>query len=531
MLAHDVHRLAIMQLPGNVLKATAFFLHFTVSLAITVAAPSRNLGYGPKNCVSVERSATGSCVVHTNCHGLDLSQYDFKFDCVEGPTARQTHSLGVGSFDETEDFDTDVQCQQCLPPPQVDHSLTGKPSKQGTAKKVDVKVASGTTQKVLHSGVKPPHRVATLLSHSAGRSVALSKPPIHPAKKKRKAERMRRPSQKKVTSVLQLRSVASPSPSTGSYPFAGPAPAPPATGPATGHPAAQPSVPPPPEQATPQSATQAVTATTTSAPWPDGPAEVYGPGMCISTWRNRSTGTCVLQTECAPHTDMANYDFGFLCTREDGNITRHLYGSEFFELHATFVSDIQCARCRALEDKPMDSISSVTSLVSQVSELRKEMVNISTAIIKLKQRAIQKAHSAGSPAPAPPAEGPPPPGVMVQARATVTEGSSPDNSNSGVVVAASEEGLSQVAQESTSNEREQDAGEAEMESDAEEDATNSASFQEAGRDVASSQEEGGETGEGMAGSETDAGGQDDQQEEGVADDEAQYGETEDSGLD
>merc|ERR1719461_2673279 len=164
--------------------------------------------------------------------------------------------------------------------------------------------------------------------------------------------------------------------------------------------------------------------TTTSAPWPDGPTEVYGPGMCISTWRNRTTGTCVLQTECAPHTDMTAYDFGFLCTREDGNITRHLYGSEFFELHATFVSDIQCARCRALEDKPMDSISSVTSLVSQVSELQKEMVNISTAIIRLKQRAIQKAHS-NVPAPGPSATAPPP-NVMVQARATVTEGS---NSN------------------------------------------------------------------------------------------------------
>lgn len=243
--------------------------------------------------------------------------------------------------------------------------------------------------------------------------------------------------------------------------------------------------------------------------------------MCIATWRNRTTGTCVLQTECAPHTDMTTYDFGFLCSRDDGNVTRHLYGNEFFELHATFVSDIQCARCRALEDKPMDSISSVTSLVSQVSELQKEMVNISTAIIKLKQRAIQKAHSTVTAAPALPA-GVPQPGVMVQARATVTEGSNPDP---GVVVAASDEGLSKVAEEGTANDGEEDAGEAELASE-EEDAAGGGASQEAVGDVVS--QDVGDAGEGMASSETDMGGLDERQEEGAADDEAQYGETEDS---
>lgn len=218
---------------------------------------------------------------------------------------------------------------------------------------------------------------------------------------------------------------------------------------------------------------------------------------------------------------MTAYDFGFLCTRDDGNVTRHLYGNEFFELHATFVSDIQCARCRALEDKPMDSISSVTSLVSQVSELQKEMVNISTAIIKLKQRAIQKAQATGSAAPTAPA-GVPQPGVMVQARATVTEGNNPDP---GVVVAASDEGLSKVAEEGTSNDGQQDAGEAELASE-EEDAASGGASQEGAGDAGSSQD--GDAGDGMASSETDMGGFDDRQEEGAADDEPQYGESDDS---
>jgi len=520
MLAHNDPRLAIMQLPGTVLTATVVLWHFTVSSAITVAAPSKNLGYGPKKCISVERSASGSCIVHTNCHGLDLSQYDFKFDCVEGPAKRQTHSLGVGSFDETEDFDTDVQCQQCLPPQQHDHGPTSKLATQGGAKKWDVKVAAGASQKkVLQATAGAPHRVATLLSYSTGRSGAASK-----TTKANIVERIRRPSQSRLTSVLQLRSVASPSPAmTGSYPYNAAAPAAPGA-PAVGQPVGQPNPSMPQAPVNPSISQQAspapppaVATTTTSAPWPDGPSEVYGPGMCISTWRNRTTGTCVLQTECAPHTDMTAYDFGFLCTRDDGNVTRHLYGNEFFELHATFVSDIQCARCRALEDKPMDSISSVTSLVSQVSELQKEMVNISTAIIRLKQRAIQKAHSTVIPAPAAPG-GVLQPGVMVQARATVIEGSNP---NPGVVVAAADEGLSQAAVEGTSNDREQDAGEAEMATDEEEDAASGAGSQEAEGDLVSSGEE-------MASSETDMGGLEDRQEEGAADDEAQYGETDDS---
>eukprot|EP00419_Tripos_fusus_P011259 CAMPEP_0172662778 /NCGR_PEP_ID=MMETSP1074-20121228/5543_1 /TAXON_ID=2916 /ORGANISM="Ceratium fusus, Strain PA161109" /LENGTH=545 /DNA_ID=CAMNT_0013478713 /DNA_START=55 /DNA_END=1692 /DNA_ORIENTATION=+ len=545
-----------MQLPGTVLTATAFLLHFTVSSAITVAAPSKNFGYGPSNCVSVERSTTGSCVVHTNCRGLDLSQYDFKFDCVEGPTTRQTHSLGVGSFDEAEDFDTDVQCQQCLPPQQHDHGPTAKPATQGGAKKGDMKVASGATQKKVlktKAGVQPPRRVATLLSHSTGRQAlvpkqphqqprpgAASKPLIQDSNTAQRVASARRSSKKTVTSVLQLLSVASPAPAAAAYPYGAPAGAAPAWGPANqphaqpagqpaagqpaaGQPAAgqpNPSIPragtpltPGQASPSPPPGVPAVAATTTSAPWPDDPSEVYGPGMCISTWRNRTTGTCVLQTQCAPHTDMSNYDFGFLCTRADGNMTRHLYGNEFFELHATFVSDIQCARCRALEEKPMDSVSSVTSLVTQVSELQKEMVNISSAIIRLKQRAMRKA---SVPAPGPPA-GMPPPNVMVQARSIVTEGS---NSDPGVVVAASEEGLSQATAESTSSDREQDAGEVEMASEEEEeDAAGGAVPQEAVGDVVSSEEVSGDAVE-QASSEADV--------EGAADDEAQYGDNDDS---
>lgn len=84
-------------------------------------------GFGPANCVSVSRSGTGSCVLHTKCVGQDLSSFDMSFDCV-AQSGRQTHSLGIGSFDLEEDYDTDLKCDECLPPstgkPLVKHSRT-----------------------------------------------------------------------------------------------------------------------------------------------------------------------------------------------------------------------------------------------------------------------------------------------------------------------------------------------------------------------------------------------------------------------
>lgn len=85
----------------------------TLAASATDAAAVR--GFGPASCVSVSRSSAGSCVLHTSCEGQDLSNFDFVFDCL-GQKGRQTHSLGIGSFDTQEDYDTDLKCQECLPP-------------------------------------------------------------------------------------------------------------------------------------------------------------------------------------------------------------------------------------------------------------------------------------------------------------------------------------------------------------------------------------------------------------------------------
>jgi hypothetical protein len=95
-----------MQLTLRALVACASGFH------IAIAAR----GFGPGECVSLSRSTAGTCVLHTHCGGQDVSKFDFSFDCISPAKGRETHSLGVGTFDEEEEYDTDLKCEECLPP-------------------------------------------------------------------------------------------------------------------------------------------------------------------------------------------------------------------------------------------------------------------------------------------------------------------------------------------------------------------------------------------------------------------------------
>jgi hypothetical protein len=99
--------------------------------------------FGPASCVSVSRSSAGTCVVHTQCAGQDLSNFDISFDCV-AKSGRETHSLGIGSFDQEEEYDTDLKCDDCSPPPS-NKSVASKPltkrAKAATAAKASTGVS------------------------------------------------------------------------------------------------------------------------------------------------------------------------------------------------------------------------------------------------------------------------------------------------------------------------------------------------------------------------------------------------------
>jgi len=87
----------------------------TIALAAVSIDAAVVRGFGPANCVSLSRSSAGTCVLRTSCAGQDLSSFDISFECVDG-AGRETHSMGRGSFDEQEEYDTDIKCQECLAP-------------------------------------------------------------------------------------------------------------------------------------------------------------------------------------------------------------------------------------------------------------------------------------------------------------------------------------------------------------------------------------------------------------------------------
>lgn len=85
--------------------------------------------FGPNDCVSVERSSTGTCVLRTQCPSeVNLETTEFAFLCVLSGGEVQKHSYGQGGFDPEETYDSSVACEQCLGPnqtPQVAFHATG----------------------------------------------------------------------------------------------------------------------------------------------------------------------------------------------------------------------------------------------------------------------------------------------------------------------------------------------------------------------------------------------------------------------
>jgi len=92
-----------------------------VLMAVVLGASglkSVGVTFGPKNCVSLSRSSAGSCVLSTECEGIDISAVEFAFDCIaqSGSGDIVRHSFGIGGFEVNEEFDTEVKCGRCSHP-------------------------------------------------------------------------------------------------------------------------------------------------------------------------------------------------------------------------------------------------------------------------------------------------------------------------------------------------------------------------------------------------------------------------------
>lgn len=74
-------------------------------------APGR---LGPDGCVSLSRSAEGTCIISTDC-SANTSDTEFAFVCFNPGSAvpHALHSFGRGGFAPREAFDTGVRCGSC----------------------------------------------------------------------------------------------------------------------------------------------------------------------------------------------------------------------------------------------------------------------------------------------------------------------------------------------------------------------------------------------------------------------------------
>merc|ERR1719408_260442 len=124
-------------------------------------------------------------------------------------------------------------------------------------------------------------------------------------------------------------------------------------------------------------------------------AEWYGPESCVGVWKEESSGTCVMQTDCDKDTQLDVYEFGLICIDQDSEMTRHLFGMGSFAHKETFSTLIKCDQCRAL-DEYMDGNKAVGVLAKSVKGMKDDLTGVSAEVMKLKAQVFP-----GGPAPAP----------------------------------------------------------------------------------------------------------------------------------
>lgn len=249
-----------------------FFTLCCFVLAPNVLGADLSTGFGPKGCVSLYRSKAGSCVLQTKCSGVDTSKVEFAFDCKTPSGEVQRHSFGQGGFDETEVFDTSVQCSQCLAPKSAHVEVHNHNEKTNVA-------AVGNSE-----------FVATFVASDV---------PADAAK--------------------------------------------------------------------------------------------YGPGNCVSVWRNSNTSHCHVKTQCKGQ-DIKGMMFGLLCEEESKNSkspvrVRHLFGRNSFLAEEEFDTLIVCKHCLALDKVPEDVEleQQVEALAKDVGEIKKDMEGLTANVAKIKE--------------------------------------------------------------------------------------------------------------------------------------------------
>jgi len=115
----------------------------------------------------------------------------------------------------------------------------------------------------------------------------------------------------------------------------------------------------------------------------------FGPGQCVSTWKDNRTGHCMMETNCT-NESMENYVYGLLCTDKDNEPVKHLFGKNSFDPEETFDTLLICAECAGVEDEAFKvNATVVAELESDVKELGKMLKEASKAVIELNAKVFK----------------------------------------------------------------------------------------------------------------------------------------------
>jgi len=105
---------------------------------------------------------------------------------------------------------------------------------------------------------------------------------------------------------------------------------------------------------------------------PPASAAKFGPGRCVSVWRDGKTGHCIMHTDCDGQ-DTSNHTFGLVCKELDwpsSLLTRHEFGKDSFAANESFDTLIQCHECLPLDDTAKEDPDLDETLPQLVSDWR-----------------------------------------------------------------------------------------------------------------------------------------------------------------
>jgi hypothetical protein len=309
--------------------AALLYSSLTHGAGVSVKTLAR-VGLGPQNCVKLTRTVdTGSCVISTDCEGLDISKTEFVFDCV-GPDSIVRHSFGVGGFDTNEEFDTEIKCKQCEPPLAAD-VVAKKSSPPGVPRAV--RDSSASFQARRSEKVIPVEQRDVLTGRPVSQQEAPLPPPHAVLQPETEAQRRAR-TEDTVNTVTREAAATS---------------------------------------------NDLADQIDESTGYVGRNTEVvrYGPAGCVSTWRNKDS-CCMIRTNCQ-NRDISKYEFGLICVDKVGQPVRHVFGKDSFDRQETFNTLIKCDKCLGLEDIP-DALAlngEVVDMAKDIVELKDVMTNIS----------------------------------------------------------------------------------------------------------------------------------------------------------